>query len=75
MFGTDYIMMEEIGLEKYFKLCVLISLYIESVSNWIDHRTNATGLNAEQTLSKDMAPVDVDAVLFWSDLAPLSHLC
>lgn len=38
---------------------------IESVSNWIDHRTIATGFNAEQTLTKDTVPVDVDAVLFW----------
>ena len=41
---------------------------IESVSNWIDHRTIATGFNAEQTLTKDTVPVDVDAVLFWSVL-------
>ena len=41
---------------------------IESVSNWIDHRTITTGFNAEQTLTKDTVPVDVDAVLFWSVL-------
>ncbi|MDR3585716.1 MAG: slipin family protein [Desulfosporosinus sp.] len=41
---------------------------IESVTNWIDHRTIATGFNAEQTLTKDTVPVDVDAVLFWSVL-------
>ena len=39
---------------------------IESVSNWIDHRTITTGFNAEQTLTKDTVPVDVDAVLFWT---------
>jgi regulator of protease activity HflC (stomatin/prohibitin superfamily) len=38
---------------------------VESVSNWIDHRTITTGFNAEQTLTKDTVPVDVDAVLFW----------
>jgi regulator of protease activity HflC (stomatin/prohibitin superfamily) len=38
---------------------------IESVSNWIDHRTITTGFNAEQTLTRDTVPVDVDAVLFW----------
>lgn len=41
---------------------------IESVSNWIDHRTITTGFNAEQTLTRDTVPVDVDAVLFWSVL-------
>lgn len=40
----------------------------ESVSNWIDCRTNTTGFNAEQTLTKDTVPVDVDAVLFWTVL-------
>lgn len=39
---------------------------VESVSNWIDHRTITTGFNAEQTLTKDTVPVDVDAVLFWT---------
>ncbi|KLU62379.1 modulator of FtsH protease HflC [Peptococcaceae bacterium CEB3] len=39
---------------------------LESVANWIDHRTITTGFNAEQTLTKDTVPVDVDAVLFWT---------
>lgn len=39
---------------------------IESVSNWIDGRTITTSFNAEQTLTKDTVPVDVDAVLFWT---------
>ncbi len=38
------------------------------MSNWIDHRTITTGFNAEQTLTRDTVPVDVDAVLFWSVL-------
>lgn len=39
---------------------------IDSVSNWIDHRTITTTFKAEQTLTKDTVPVDVDAVLFWT---------
>lgn len=38
---------------------------IDSVSSWIDQRIIATPFNAEQTLTKDTVPVDVDAVLFW----------
>lgn len=39
---------------------------VDSVSNWIDHRTITTTFKAEQTLTKDTVPVDVDAVLFWT---------
>jgi regulator of protease activity HflC (stomatin/prohibitin superfamily) len=39
---------------------------IDAVSNWIDHRTITTTFKAEQTLTKDTVPVDVDAVLFWT---------
>jgi len=38
---------------------------IDTTSFWIDQRIIATSFNAEQTLSKDNVPVDVDAVLFW----------
>lgn len=38
---------------------------VDTISNWIDHRTQTTPFNAEQTLTKDTVPVDVDAVLFW----------
>lgn len=38
---------------------------LDSISCWIDHRTQTTSFNAEQTLSRDTVPVDVDAVLFW----------
>jgi regulator of protease activity HflC (stomatin/prohibitin superfamily) len=39
---------------------------VDAVSNWIDHRTITTTFKAEQTLTKDTVPVDVDAVLFWT---------
>jgi regulator of protease activity HflC (stomatin/prohibitin superfamily) len=36
-----------------------------SVVAWLDQRIRTTEFNAEQALSKDIAPVDVDAVVFW----------
>jgi regulator of protease activity HflC (stomatin/prohibitin superfamily) len=38
---------------------------VDSVSSWIDQRTITTGFAAEQTLTSDTVPVNVDAVLFW----------
>lgn len=38
---------------------------LDTIPTWIDHRTQTTPFNAEQTLTKDTVPVDVDAVLFW----------
>lgn len=38
---------------------------IDSIARWIDHRVITTNFNAEQTLTSDTVPVDVDAVLFW----------
>src|SRR5215203_3533736 len=39
--------------------------FIDSVSSWIDQRTITTSLAAEQTLTSDTVPVNVEAVLFW----------
>jgi regulator of protease activity HflC (stomatin/prohibitin superfamily) len=39
--------------------------FIDSVTRLIDQRTITTGFAAEQTLTKDTVPVNVDAVLFW----------
>jgi regulator of protease activity HflC (stomatin/prohibitin superfamily) len=39
--------------------------FVDSITMWIDTRTISTTFNAEQTLTKDTVPVDVDAVLFW----------
>jgi len=39
--------------------------FADSVSSWIDQRTITTGFAAEQTLTSDTVPVNVDAVLFW----------
>ncbi|NWJ97452.1 MAG: slipin family protein [Chloroflexi bacterium] len=38
---------------------------IDSISTIVDTRTQITPFKAEQTLSRDTVPVDVDAVLFW----------
>src|SRR5262245_52286755 len=39
--------------------------FIDAVSAWIDQRTITTSFAAEQTLTSDTVPVNVDAVLFW----------
>jgi regulator of protease activity HflC (stomatin/prohibitin superfamily) len=38
---------------------------IDTVSLWIDQRVITTSFAAEQTLTRDTVPVNVDAVLFW----------
>ena len=39
--------------------------FIDTVATWIDQRTITTSFAAEQTLTSDTVPVNVDAVLFW----------
>ena len=39
--------------------------FVDSVATWIDQRTITTSFAAEQTLTSDTVPVNVDAVLFW----------
>src|SRR4051794_40066572 len=39
--------------------------FVDRVSSWIDQRTVTTSFAAEQTLTADTVPVNVDAVLFW----------
>jgi len=43
----------------------LIIPYIDQVSMWLDQRIQTTEINAEQALSKDTVPVNIDAVVFW----------
>lgn len=38
---------------------------LESVSAWVDQRVVTTSFSAEQGLTSDAVPVNVDAVLFW----------
>jgi regulator of protease activity HflC (stomatin/prohibitin superfamily) len=39
--------------------------FVDTVSAWIDQRVITTSFAAEQTLTSDTVPVNVDAVLFW----------
>ena len=39
--------------------------FMDRVASWIDQRTITTSFAAEQTLTADTVPVNVDAVLFW----------
>ena len=39
--------------------------FVDRVTAWIDQRTVTTSFAAEQTLTSDTVPVNVDAVLFW----------
>lgn len=39
---------------------------IDKVSNYIDQRVRVTEFRAEQTLTKDTVPVNVDAVVYWT---------
>ncbi len=43
----------------------LIVPFMDEVTAWLDQRIQTTEFNAEQALSKDTVPVDVDAVVFW----------
>ena len=43
---------------------------IETIPYWIDTRVIWTSFRAEQTLTRDTVPVDVDAVLFWKVIDP-----
>lgn len=44
--------------------------FIDTIPYWIDLRIIATPFRAEQTLTKDNVPVDVDAVCFWKVVNP-----
>ncbi|HWA63762.1 MAG TPA: slipin family protein [Caulobacteraceae bacterium] len=39
--------------------------FVDAVTAWLDQRIQTTEFNAEQALSKDTVPVNVDAVVFW----------
>ena len=38
---------------------------LDRVATWVDQRIQTTEFNAEQALSKDTVPVNIDAVVFW----------
>lgn len=39
--------------------------FVDSVTAWVDQRVITTAFAAEETLTSDTVPVNVDAVLFW----------
>ena len=39
--------------------------FVDTISAWIDQRVITTSFAAEETLTSDTVPVNVDAVLFW----------
>jgi regulator of protease activity HflC (stomatin/prohibitin superfamily) len=39
--------------------------FFDNISSWIDQRVITTAFAAEETLTSDTVPVNVDAVLFW----------
>jgi regulator of protease activity HflC (stomatin/prohibitin superfamily) len=38
---------------------------VDQIAVWIDQRIRTTEVNAEQALTKDTVPVNVDAIVFW----------
>lgn len=44
----------------------LIIPLIDKIDNYIDQRVRVTDFTAEQTLTKDTVPVNVDAVVYWT---------
>ena len=45
-------------------LFILVPIF-DAVAMWIDQRIRTTEVNAEQALTKDTVPVNVDAIVFW----------
>jgi regulator of protease activity HflC (stomatin/prohibitin superfamily) len=44
----------------------LIIPVVDTIDNYIDQRVRVTDFKAEQTLTKDTVPVNVDAVVYWT---------
>jgi regulator of protease activity HflC (stomatin/prohibitin superfamily) len=81
MIGVGLILMQSPRIAQQWERAVILRLgkftglrgpglfwvvpFIDSVSSWIDQRTITTSFAAEQTLTSDTVPVNVDAVLFW----------
>ena len=43
----------------------LIVPFIDAIAVWIDQRIQTSEFNAEQALTRDTVPVNVDAIVFW----------
>jgi hypothetical protein len=52
-----------VGLRGPGLFCIIP--FVDSISAWVDQRVITTSFAAEETLTSDTVPVNVDAVLFW----------
>ena len=43
----------------------MIAPFVDTVTAWIDQRIQTTEFNAEQALTRDTVPTNIDAILFW----------
>ena len=43
----------------------LIVPFVDTVATWVDQRIQTTEFNAEQALTRDTVPTNIDAILFW----------
>src|SRR5262249_42366164 len=43
----------------------LIFPFTDAVAAWVDQRIQTTEFNAEQALTRDTVPANIDAILFW----------
>jgi regulator of protease activity HflC (stomatin/prohibitin superfamily) len=43
----------------------MIVPFVDSVAAWVDQRIQTTEFNAEQALTRDTVPTNIDAILFW----------
>jgi regulator of protease activity HflC (stomatin/prohibitin superfamily) len=43
----------------------MIVPFVDTVASWIDQRIQTTEFNAEQALTRDTVPTNIDAILFW----------
>jgi regulator of protease activity HflC (stomatin/prohibitin superfamily) len=39
--------------------------FVDQVATWVDQRIQTTEFNAEQALTRDTVPTNIDAILFW----------
>jgi regulator of protease activity HflC (stomatin/prohibitin superfamily) len=43
----------------------MIVPFVDNVAAWVDQRIQTTEFNAEQALTRDTVPTNIDAILFW----------
>jgi regulator of protease activity HflC (stomatin/prohibitin superfamily) len=43
----------------------MIVPFVDTVTSWVDQRIQTTEFNAEQALTRDTVPTNIDAILFW----------